>query len=225
MAKKKTDDKEVFKGTTPIGTITYSHLTEPDYDYDKVCGSYNVKLRLSAEEIEPILSKAKAMMEEEYEKAKAACKTKLELSKLKYTDDLPIKPELNDEAEETGCYILGAKMKASGETKEGKPWTRRPVIYDAAGEPVTDPALSIWGGTKARVAFEISPFNTAIGVGFSCRLAAVQIIELVSSGQRSAESFGFDAVEGGYVSQPTSNTSDPTGDATGSTEADTNGDF
>ena len=224
MAKKKTDDREVYKSTTPIGTITFSHLTEPDYNFDKA-GTYNVRLRLSAEDAEPILTKAKAMIDAEYEKAKAACKTKLEISKLKLAEDLPIKAELDDNAEPTGNYIIGAKMKASGETPEGKPWTRRPVIYDAAGKPITDPKLTIWGGTQARVAFEMSAFNVAaLGIGVSCRLAAVQIIKLVSGSQKSAEDYGFDAVEGGYVSDP-GDTSDPTGDATGSTEADTNGDF
>lgn len=201
MAKKSTDDRNTIKSTTPIGTITFSHLTEPDYTFDKN-GNYNVKLRLTAEQAEPLLTQAHSLIEEEYEKAKAACKTKLEVSKLKLAEDLPIKVELDENAEETGYYILGAKMKASGETKEGKPWSRRPMLFDAGGNPITDLSISIWGGTEARVSFEMSAFNVpSLGIGVSCRLLAVQIVKLVSGSQKSAEDFGFGAVEGGYTAE------------------------
>ena len=195
---KKTDEREVIKATTPMGTITFSHLTEPDYTFDKA-GSYNVKLRLTEEQARPLLDTAQKLIENEYERAKAACKTKLEVSKLKLAEDLPIKAELDENAEETGYYIFGAKMKASGTTDKGKEWTRKPILFDAQGKRIDDPHLSIWGGSEVRVAYTMSAFNVAsLGIGVSCRLEAVQIVKLVSGSERTAEGYGF-GVEDGYM--------------------------
>jgi hypothetical protein len=197
MAKtKKNDEREVIKGITPIGTITFSHLTEPDYTFEKA-GSYNVKIRLSEEQATPILDTANRLIEEEYAKAKAACKTKLEESKLKLAEDLPIKIEKNDNAEPTGYYIFGAKMKASGVTETGREWTRQPDLFDSQGQKVKRDGLNIWGGSEVRVAYTMSAFNVAsLGVGVSCRLEAVQIVKLVSGSERTAEGYGFDMEEG-----------------------------
>lgn len=197
---RRNDDRTtVREGVTPVGTITFCYLTEPDYKFDK-SGTYTVKLRLSVEEAETILAQAHELIDAEFEKAKAECKTKLEVSKLKIAEDLPIKPELDENAEETGNYIFSAKMRASGVTKEGKTWTRRPILFDVAGRAIADETLSIWSGTEARVAYDLCVFSVpTIGIGVSSRLKAVQIITLVTGdNNKSARDYGFEEVDGAY---------------------------
>jgi hypothetical protein len=202
MAKNSTDDRETISGVTPVGTVVFSHLTEPDYTFAKE-GSYNVKLRLSESDAMPLLDKARELIDEELQSAKAACKTKLEVSKLKMAEDLPIRAELDENAEPTGFYILGAKMAASGVTKTGKEWTRKPVIYDARGKALDTSSLSIWSGSEIRVAYAMRAFNVpSLGIGVSLRLEAAQIIKLVSGTVKSAEGYGFTVVEDGYAAEP-----------------------
>ena len=198
---KNTDDRRTVSGVTPVGTVVFSHLTEPDYTFAKE-GSYNVKLRLTEGDAMPLLEQAKALIDEELQSAKAACKTKLEVSKLKMAEDLPIRAELDENAEPTGHYILGAKMAASGVTANGKEWTRKPVIYDARGRALDTSSLSIWSGSEIRVAYAMRAFNVpSLGIGVSMRLEAAQVIKLVSGSQKTAEGYGFSVVEDGYEAE------------------------
>ena len=47
-----------------------------------------------------------------------------------------------------------------------------------------------------KVAYVLSPFSTAIGVGVSLRLEAVQVLERREWGSRDASAFGFGDEEG-----------------------------
>lgn len=127
--------------------------------------------------------------------------------------------------EPTGFVEFKAAMKHSGEFKKGpkagKIWTRYPALFDArgqkikgvisrdksgnvvkdrAGEPVYK-FPNIWGGTEGKLNFAVSPYfipGTA-AAGLKFMLSAAQIIELVSNGSRSADSYGFGEEEGyGY---------------------------
>ena len=141
------------------------------------------------------------LVDAEYAKAEAACKNKLEKSKLKRVEDLPCKEELDDDANPTGYYLLNAKMKASGVSKKtGKTWKRTPALFDSAGRPITNTgSLQIWSGSEVRVAYTLEAFSTALGIGCSCRLEAVQIIRLVSGGQKDATGYGFGTEDAGFV--------------------------
>ena len=90
------------------------------------------------------------------------------------------------------------KFKASGIDREGKTWSRKPVLFDAQGNIVQDrdTLAGMWSGTTGRISFQASPFYTAaIGAGVTLRLLAVQIIELKSQGG-SGTDHGFSAEEG-----------------------------
>lgn len=51
------------------------------------------------------------------------------------------------------------------------------------------------------MAYTLEAFSTALGIGCSCRLEAVQIIKLVSGGQKDAAGYGFGAEDSGFVGQ------------------------
>lgn len=192
---------KVINGVTPIGVAMYPKLTEPDYKFN-TAGVYSVKLQLTEEEAEPIITEIKRVIQDAYDEACEKAVSKLEKSKIKLVEDTPCKEILDDDAEPTGYYALNCKMTASGTSrKTGKEWTRKPAIFDAKGSVINiTPDFQIWSGSKLRVAYELVPFSTTLGIGCSCRLTAVQVIELVSGSNKTAEGYGFSKEAGGYES-------------------------
>src|SRR5690606_17374564 len=136
--------------------------------------------------------------------------------KLKRITENPLYLTIYDKEteQETGEIAFKFAMRASGTykqgPKEGQKWHRSPLIYDAKGHRIAKPP-AIWGGTVGKVAFEVSPyFIPGTGAaGLSLKLIGVQILDLVSAGERSAESLGFTA-EDGYEYTPEDAVSTPT---------------
>jgi hypothetical protein len=131
--------------------------------------------------------------------------------------------ELDKETEQpTGRVKMKFQADAGGLRKKDKtPWSFRPAAFDAAGKvlplfynapgkphhgkPIPD-APQIWGGTEGKVSFEVGTdmetgepgyFVDGNGmVGLKLKLQAVQILKLVSGGERTADQFGFGQEEG-----------------------------
>jgi len=60
----------------------------------------------------------------------------------------------------------------------------------------------VWGGTVGKVSYVIVPWYVpSLGFGVRLQIEAVQVINLVTRGERSAEAYGFSAEEG-YVAPP-----------------------
>lgn len=197
------------KFLTPTGIAVYPKLNAPDTKF-KPLGEFNTKLKLSAEAAQPLIDKYEEVLAAYFEKEKAELmkgdgKSKAKAKALKLAADKPYKPEYDEEGEETGFMVINFKMPHKiDRSKDGKPdLLLYPDIFDASSpKPLKNPP-EIWGGSKLRVAGEMRPFNTAIGVGLSLRLQAVQIIELTSKGSRDAGGYGFGQEEGGYASDDT----------------------
>lgn len=199
--------------TTPRGTFVWPKLTEPDYGtdkYKKPDGEYSVKVRFDGSDpavialIEKLTPLHEAAVSEGKEKfAELGVKDRKRLKELTVN---PLFSEVYDEETEepTGEIEFKFAMPASGTykkgAKEGKKWTAAPIIVDAQGVKINK-APNIWGGTIGRISFSARPYWVAgTGMaGLKCRLIGVQIIDLVSSGSRSAESMGFTKEEGGYA--------------------------
>jgi hypothetical protein len=215
--------------TSPVGTAVFPKLSTPDTKY-KALGEYATKLVLSGDDSAPIIEKFEAELAAYFEEVKAELmkgdgKSKAKAKSLKFAADKPFKPEVDDEGDETGNFVFNFKMPARI-AREGKPdLVLKPDVFDAAGKKLTSPP-DIWGGSRLKVAFELRPFNTAIGVGMSLRLNAVQVIELRSAGQRDAAGYGFGAEEGyaGADETPAFG-NETTGSDTGAGDADDNKDF
>jgi len=96
-----------------------------------------------------------------------------------------------------GVLSVNFKMKASGTTKDGKAWNRKPALFDAKGKPL-EVGLTVGGGSKLILSYTPAPFYTGlIGAGLSMRLEAVQVLELKEGGSsQSSESFGFEVRDG-----------------------------
>lgn len=183
---------------SPKLVFIYPKLTTPDTKF-KEEGEYSTKGRAPGDD--PDVVKLIQLIDEEAAKslqeAQQKAKTPLERKKWE-TKYLPYTNVCDEEGNETGEVEFKFSMKASGVSKKtGKPWTRKPALFDAKGKPITG-SPSIGTGTVGKISFEIIPYAPTTQVGASVKLAlnAAQIIELKEFGDKSAAAYGFDAEEG-----------------------------
>ncbi|WP_043879582.1 DUF2815 family protein [Azorhizobium caulinodans] len=204
MAGKKSKDPSF---TSPKGTFKFPRLTEPDFKY-KAEGEYSLKLIVPRPEAQPLIDKLQPLWDEAIDAGKAAFKElpvatrkKMEAQGKGFTANPFFSPVYGDDEEETGEVEFKFSMTHSGEYKKGpkagQKWTRSPSLFDAKGKPLPK-SVQIWGGTLGRVSFEVAPYWVPgqASAGLSLRLKAVQVIDLVSGGQRSASSYGFTEEDG-----------------------------
>lgn len=187
---------------TPRGIFKWPRLRTPDTKY-KDEGEYSVKLVLSAEAAAPLIKKlqpfhddAVARGKEEWDKLPVKSRKK---NPFKVND---LYAEVYDEETEepTGDVEFNFKTRASGVSKKNnKAWNRKVPIFDAKGKPVPE-SVDPWGGSEGIIAFTFGSYFTATaGAGLSLRLEAVQVLKLVAGGGgASADSYGFEAQDGGY---------------------------
>lgn len=193
---------QLEKFITKKGVAVWPRLHEPDTKF-KAEGEYSAKIRLSADDSQPLIDRIETLIAEAYEAEKerllADPKTKAKAKSLKYADK-PYKEATDSDGNETGEYEFNIKMKAQVTNKKtGKVTHLTPKLFDAKGKPLPE-SVQIWGGSTIKVAGRYNPFATAIGVGLSLRLEAVQVIELVTAGSGgNAGSYGF-GEEDGYES-------------------------
>lgn len=191
--------------TTAIGTAIYPSLVDADYKFD-TAGKYKVSLRLPADsqvydtKRQP-LGLLTDFLDEQIKQAHAEAQRQSPKKRVKVGNP-PYEVDM-----ETGEVILKVSMKASGVTRStGKPFTQRPALFDAKGKPFA--GAEIWSGTRMKVTFDLNPYNNPTnGASVTCRLKAVQIIELRDSTNSSrsadADSYGFEEEEGyEYTEQP-----------------------
>ena len=205
---------------SPVGTALWPKLTEPETKFDPD-GVYSVRLSLpeGSPEAEQIIAAVNEAREEALDMAKEQGKR----GRIKEADPPYAQEYEKDSDTPTGNLLFNFKMKASGTTREGRVWNRRPNIFDAHRNPIKPEDIDIWSGTKLRVAYTADPFFVAaLGAGVSLRLQAVQILELVQGGERTAASYGFEDEEG-YTAEP-EDSPFSTGSASSSPEPSENGD-
>lgn len=211
MKKKQTENPNRTTIKTPKGTLSWPHLTEPDYgtdDIPKLDGEYSTVLLLdkSDKRVEAFVNRLDEMMQVSKELAEEKFK-ELPIKARKNIEKtggiqalLPYGDVFDPETEEpTGQIEFRAKMKAGGvRKKDNKPWKAKPALFDAKCQPFPK-ECEIWGGSTAVLSCTLEPYFIA-GTGqygLLRRLNGVQILELVKAGgHRTAESLGFEEQEG-----------------------------
>jgi len=212
MAEKKAANKTY---TTPKGIAVFPWVNKPDTKFNPE-GTYSIKLKLPTDDAktqELIALIDKAM-------ADAAAEAKKENPKKQIKSaDAPYKPEYDDNGDETGNTLFTFKLKAKVKSKSGEVFSQRPKLFDAKGKAVT---ANLGGGSIVKVAFAIAPFYApTLGAGVTLRLYAVQIIDLKTYGEKSADAYGFGEEEG-YEGGSEGQAED---DVPQGVEGDGNGDF
>ena len=228
------------KVMTPKGIFGFPKLNSPDTKF-KPDGEYGVKVKLDVEQSEALIAKIEAVLAAYWPVAKAEAQKKVDdavggankakakkaLEEMKEADK-SYRPVYNDDGEETGEYEFNFKMPAFFLKDKGKSTEKktamRPDVFDAKGKKLSV-IPEIWGGTEGIVAGELRPFSTAVGVGVSLRLKAVQIITLRQGGSGgTADSYGFGKEEGGFEAEDEPSMADhapegtPDGEAGGTDE-------
>lgn len=198
---------------SPVGTFKFPALHEPSYgskDYPKPEGVWDVRLLLKKDDpvtkafiakLAPQMAEAEAFGQEQFDALPKPQRVKIGAPKLAalYADVFDKETE-----EPTGDIEFRFKLPASGTYKKGpnagKTWTATPLIFDSTGKRL-NPVPAIWGGTKGQISFSTSPyFIAATGeVGLRKRLIGAMIKDLVTKGDRSAESLGFDINGDGFA--------------------------
>lgn len=175
------------------GIARYLWLNKPDTKFDSD-GVFKVELEVTSEVADPLIRKFNDMRAQAMKEAQKNLKGK----KAKEAD-LPISPKLDEDGNETGLFLLKAKMKASGvSAKTGKAWNRSVPIFDAKGKPANP---QIYGGSEIILGIAPKAWSNPKGeCSVTCYLEGVQVIKLsAGGGNTSAAGLGFGAVEGGYV--------------------------
>lgn len=186
---------EKLKLTTPKATFKYPKLIEAETKFNPE-GVYKVTAIIPAADAGDIADQLDGLLEAH----KASLKAQSPTTKFKLVD-----PSFGyEDIDGAPCFVLTAKMKAKGVSRDGRSWSSAPALFDAKGGAVKDrdSLRGMWSGTTGRVSFEACPFyQPGIGVGLSLRLKAVQIIDLVESGG-TADAFGFQE-EAGWAAAST----------------------
>jgi len=176
--------------TSPIGTAIWPRLNSPDYRWKPENGEYKVTLRLPRDEAAPFIAAIDEALERKYQQ----CLLEEKKKTLK-RGALPYKPVVNDvTGEETGEIDIKFSLLAKVKPKKGDPFEQRPALFDAALKPMS---AIVGGGSRIRVSCLVHPWYTALGVGVSLWLKAVQVLELVAPGN-DATAYGF-GVEDGFT--------------------------
>ncbi|WCE28442.1 hypothetical protein [Vibrio sp. SCSIO 43137] len=181
--------------TLPIGTAKYPWLNKPDTAYNKN-GVYKVDLVVDPNDpqVQAVLGQLQDELEAFYQNEKGG------------------KGELADILiEKDGEFFF--RVKQSAFEYKGEVILPEPTFYDASGKRILKKP-QVFGGSRIAVSAEVWPYSkqekyreggkmmTVTVSGLTLKLKAVQIIELSQGSgggdNRSAESYGFGAHEGGY---------------------------
>jgi hypothetical protein len=112
----------------------------------------------------------------------------------------PIKPELDDNGDETGMFTQNFKKVAQVTSKkDGKVYNFRVMLYDANLAPLPK-GIKIGGNSVLKASYEPYFYFNAKDkeAGVSARLEAVQVVELVEWKGKDGSAFGFGQEEGGF---------------------------
>lgn len=183
------------KMTSPRGVAVYPKLDKPDTKF-KAEGVYSIKLRVSQEVADQLVSKLKPILDE-YKAGEEFNKVAKKVGKAKVKQLDWYKDVNDDEGNPTGEVTMTFAAKASGKKKDGSEWKRGPVAtFDAKGTPLPK-GTQVWSGSEVKVSFTPMPWINPKGeYGVKLGLEAVQVLKLVSGGARDASDYGFGEEEG-----------------------------
>ena len=173
--------------TTPKGKAVYPRIDTPDTKFDDD-GLYSCKLHVSEGDFKAFEASLKPELEAAY---KAEC-AKQGKDKLRMASSSPVR--ITDD----GDYEIFAKQKAKVHTKTKGTLEFSVATFDSLGKKIDTPKIG--SGSELKLAAEVSPwFVPSQGFGYTLRLRAVQVIDLVEYGGGSSDGFGFGVEADGFV--------------------------
>lgn len=172
--------------TTPKGKAVWPRIDTPDTKFDDD-GVYSCKLHVSEGDFKAFEAIVKPQLDAAYD---AEC-SRQGKDKIRMAASSPLR--INDD----GDYEIYAKQKAKVHTKSKGTLEFTITAVDSQGKKITMPKIG--SGSTLKMAVEVNTwFVPSQGFGYTLRLRAVQVLDLVEYGG-SGGSFGFGAEEDGYV--------------------------
>ena len=178
---------------TPEGIARYPWVNNPNTTFIED-GEYKIGVLVTKKEADAFKKMLKPYYDAAYEQEVA----KAGGGKVAKASSSPI---VKNEDEEGGWEIK-SKLKAKVVSRDGTVHNLKVGLFDSTGAPHPKDVV-VGGGSRVKVAVRPKFWNVPAvgGFGMTLELSAVQIIDLqaFNPSERSSESFGFTAVEGGYV--------------------------
>ncbi len=205
MASEKVKSKRITTAALPV---VFAWLDKPSTKFNED-GVYEVSVLMDKdaatsleEELKQAFKEARKTFLDDPKAGKKNSKGKLRKD---YELALPIRPDRDEEGNETGKFIFKAKMPAKYKKDDGEEVNLKVPIFDTTGEKITP---KVGRGSKVRVCFDARPFvmDATSTWGVSARLRAVQIVDLVEFGDGSSESFGFSKEDKPRTNRPAEGT-------------------
>lgn len=172
--------------TTPKGKAVWPRIDTPDTKFDED-GVYSCKLHVSEGDFKAFEAIIKPKLDAAY---KEEC-SRQGKDKIRMAASSPLR--INDE----GDHEIYAKQKAKVHTKSKGTLEFTIAAVDSQGKKIDMPKIG--SGSTLKMAVEVNTwFVPSQGFGYTLRLRAVQVLDLIEYGGGDS-SFGFGAEADGYV--------------------------
>ena len=172
--------------TTPKGKAVWPRIDTPDTKFDED-GFYICKLHVSEGDFKAFEALVKPKLDAAY---KEEC-SRQGKDKIRMAASSPLR--INDE----GDHEIYAKQKAKVHTKSKGTLEFTIAAVDSQGKKIDMPKIG--SGSTLKMAVEVNTwFVPSQGFGYTLRLRAVQVLDLIEYGGGDS-SFGFGAEADGYV--------------------------
>ena len=172
--------------TTPKGKAVWPRIDTPDTKFDED-GVYSCKLHVSEGDFKAFEAIVKPKLDAAY---KEEC-SRQGKDKIRMAASSPLR--INDE----GDHEIYAKQKAKVHTKSKGTLEFTIAAVDSQGKKIDMPKIG--SGSTLKMAVEVNTwFVPSQGFGYTLRLRAVQVLDLIEYGG-GYSSFGFGAEADGYV--------------------------
>lgn len=172
--------------TTPKGKAVWPRIDTPDTKFDED-GVYSCKLHVSEGDFKAFEAIVKPKLDAAY---KEEC-SRQGKDKIRMAASSPLR--INDE----GDHEIYAKQKAKVHTKSKGTLEFTIAAVDSQGKRIGMPKIG--SGSTLKMAVEVNTwFVPSQGFGYTLRLRAVQVLDLIEYGGGDS-SFGFGAEADGYV--------------------------
>jgi hypothetical protein len=218
---------------TPKITVGWAQLNEPDYKY-KEEGEFHVRGRPDTDDpaYDKLVETATKIRDEFFaeQKAELVAQKKGALANKLHVVDV-VKEEVDRESgDPTGFMSFRAGQKyhivIKNGPKAGKEFFLKPDFFNAQGVRLKNPP-KIGSGSVLKLGVRLIPYLVSKDgeVGISYQLEGVQILTLVSGGQREASDYGFGAEEGDHIEDDNGGFADEGAGFSGTDESGTDRDF
>lgn len=174
--------------TTPKGKAVWPRVATPDTKFDED-GVYSCKLHVSEADFKAFEAEINPRIEAAYK----AESERLGKSNLRKAATSPLR------ITEDGDFEIYAKQKAKVHTKSKGTLEFSVACYDSRGKKMAA-VPSIGSGSVLKMAVDLNTWYVpSQGFGYSLRLRAVQIIELIEHDSQVDHGLGFGKEAGGFV--------------------------